>query len=94
MGQLLSKALETHLGYLIKQIFAMTRQRTDTDRTRPGMVLTNNLRKKLHEINTREREKQKALEAKEAEEQQVSTLLPLPGHPAASLACGHIKVYI
>ena len=69
VGQLLSKALETHLGSIVRQIFAMTRQRADTDRTRPGMVLTSNLRKQLHEINARERDRQKAQEAKEAEAQ-------------------------
>ena len=69
VGQLLSKALDTHLGSIINQTFAMTRQRTDTDRTRPGMVLTSNLRKRLHEINARERDRQKLQEAKEAEAQ-------------------------
>ena len=68
---LLSRAVDTHLGSIVRQVFAMTRQRTDTDRTRPGMVLTSNLRKRLHELNTRERDRQKAQEAREAEAQQV-----------------------
>lgn len=74
VGQLVSRALETHLGAIIRQIFAMTRQRTDTDRTRPGMVLTSNLRKRLHEVNAIERDRQKAREAKEAEAEQVTYL--------------------
>ena len=72
VGQLLSRALETHLGGLIRQVFAMARQRTDTDRMRPGMVLTGNLRKRLHEINARERDRQKAQEAEAADQQQVA----------------------
>lgn len=75
VGVLISEALETHLGALIKQIFAMARQRTDTDRTRPGMVLTGNVRKKLHEINARNSEKQREQDLEAAEIQQVSLLL-------------------
>lgn len=70
VGQLLSKALETHFSGLIRRVFAMTRQRTDTDRTRPGMVLTENMRRRLHELNNRERDKQREQQAKAQAEQQ------------------------
>lgn len=88
--QLLSRALDTHLGSMIRQVFAMTRQRTDSDRNRPGMVLTGNLRKKLHEINLRERDKQKVQEANAQELQQVwprSCPQGLPNKKWKCLAC-------
>ena len=63
---LLSRAVDAHFTNILGQVFAMARQRTDADRKRPGMVMSNNLRKKLHEINMREAA---AAKQKEAEKQ-------------------------
>lgn len=67
--RLLSRALDAHFSTVIKQVFTMARQRTDADRRRPGMVMSNNLRKKLHDINMKE---EAARKQKEAAKQQTA----------------------
>ena len=73
--QLISRAMDSHLGSIIQRTFRMTRQRTDTDRTQPGMILTENLRKRLHEINMRQRDLQDAQQKKEQDSLQQVALL-------------------
>lgn len=73
IGQLLSRALDAHFTSIMGQTFSMARQRTDADRRRPGMVLSNNLRKKLHEINMKEEEARKQKEAEKLQEAETGT---------------------
>ena len=75
---LLNRAAEAHFTTIIKQMYTMARQRTDADRRRPGMVMSNNLRKKLHEINLRDAAAAKEREAQkqgDAEEDPTASLL-------------------
>ena len=83
--QLISRAMDSHLGSIIQRTFRMTRQRTDTDRTQPGMILTENLRKRLHEINMRQRDLQDARQKKGHDSlQQVVALRELSGTKKSS----------
>lgn len=72
VGQLLGRAADIHLGSLIDRIYTMTRQRTDAERNRQGMVQSSNLRKRLHEYNMQRHQKQEAAQRPEDDQQVIS----------------------